>query len=253
MNLIFKQNSIKNLSFGKKNISGRNNEGRITIYHRGGGCKKKLRIIDYNRYIWNLLGYVKRIEYDPNRNSLIALIIYPNGILSYIIATEGLRVGSSIISKDSINLNSGNCSYLSSLPVSLKISCLEIYPNSGAQLARAAGSFAIIISKSKNYCLLKLKSGEIRKFHSNCIATIGVVSNFSYIYKNFKKAGYYRLKGWRPVVRGVAMNPVDHPHGGGQGKTSGGRPSVTPYGFITKGKPTRSKKKSFWLVKKRNK
>lgn len=248
--LIWKYKPIKNLKFGITRISGRNNTGKITRYHRGGGCKRSLRIVDFKRYIWNIFGFVHRIEYDPKRNSLLALIVYSNGIMSYVIATEDLKIGDCVFSKENILIKSGNCTYLKVLPIGLKISLVELIPNKGAQFIRAAGTYATIISKLSEIVILKLKSGELRKVHSDCLATVGVISNFRYIYRNFRKAGFYRLKGWLPVVRGVAMNPVDHPHGGGQGKTAGGRPSVTPYGVITKGKPTR-KKKSPLIVKSR--
>jgi len=249
--LIWKSRPIRNLKFGAKRISGRNNQGRITRYHRGGGCKKSNRIIDFNRYIWNIFGFVHRIEYDPKRNSLIALVVYSNGIMSYILATEGLSVGDYIFSKEDVVNKSGNSGYLSNLPIGLRISSIELTPNKGAQFIRAAGTYATIVSKFERTVILKLKSGELRKAPFNCLATIGAVSNFQYIYRNFQKAGFYRLKGWLPVVRGVAMNPVDHPHGGGQGKTSGGRPSVTPYGVITKGKPTRKRNSSLILKSRR--
>lgn len=248
--LLWKNRPIKNLTFGLKRISGRNNQGRITRYHRGGGVKRMGRLIDYKRYVWNIFGFVHRIEYDPKRNSLIALVVYSNGIMSYILAPEGLLIGDCVFAKEDIVLKPGNSTYLEQIPIGLKISSVELTANKGAQLIRAAGSYATIVSKFENIVILKLKSGELRRVHSNCIATIGSISNFQYIYRNFKKAGFYRLKGWLPIVRGVAMNPVDHPHGGGQGKTSGGRPSVTPYGVITKGKPTR-KSKSIFIVKKR--
>jgi len=249
--LVWKYRPVRGLVFGTKKISGRNNQGRITRYHRGGGCKKLIRLIDFKRYIWNIFGFVHRIEYDPKRNSLIALVVYSNGIMSYIIAPEGLNVGDCVFAKESVLFRPGNSTYLGEVPVGVKMNSVEIYPNNGAQLIRAAGSYATLVSRFENICILKLKSGELRRFNSKCMATIGSVSNFNYIYRNFKKAGFYRLKGWLPVVRGVAMNPVDHPHGGGQGKTSGGRPSVTPYGVITKGKPTRKNKDSKLIVKRR--
>lgn len=251
MNLFWKYKSLNYLSFGKKNISGRNNTGKITRYHRGGGCKKKQRIIDYKRYIWNIYGIVLRIEYDPNRTALLALVAYSNGILSYIIAPENINVGYKIFAKEDINFIEGNATFLKNIPVGIKIHNIELKFNKGAQLIRAAGSYATIISKLNDFVIIKLKSGEIRKIHGNCMATIGTVSNFTFGFRKFMKAGYYRLKGWKPVVRGVAMNPIDHPHGGGQGKTSGGRPSVTPKGFITKGKPTKKNYNSM-VLKKRN-
>jgi len=248
--LLWKDRPIKNLTFGLKRISGRNNQGRITRYHRGGGVKRMGRLIDYKRYIWNIFGFVHRVEYDPKRNSLIALIVYSNGVMSYILAPDGLLLGDCIFAKENIVLKPGNSTYLQHIPIGLKINSIELSENKGAQFIRAAGSYATIISKFEKIVILKLKSGELRRVHSNCMATIGSISNFQYIYRNFRKAGFYRLKGWLPVVRGVAMNPVDHPHGGGQGKTSGGRPSVTPYGVITKGKPTR-KNKSAFIVRRR--
>lgn len=250
MNLLWKYNSLNILSFGKKRISGRNNTGKIMRYHRGGGCKNKIRIIDFKRYIWNLYGFVLRLEYDPNRTALLALIAYSNGIISYIIAPEGLSVGDRVLAKDEILYKPGNCTYLFKIPIGVKIHNVELSVNKGGQLARAAGSFSIIISHLQKYSVIKLKSGELRKVLGTCLATIGSVSNFEFGFRKFMKAGYYRLKGWRPVVRGVAMNPVDHPHGGGQGKTSGGRPSVTPKGIITKGKPTR-KHSSSMILKRR--
>lgn len=239
------------MSFGRKNISGRNNTGKITRYHRGGGCKKKSRLIDYKRYIWNVYGFVLRIEYDPLRSSLIALICYSNGILSYILAPEGINVGDSVISREAINYTSGNATLLSNIPIGIKIHCVELEPNKGGQLIRSAGSFCTIVSKSSFYVVLKLKSGELRKVNSCCMATVGAVSNFEFAFRKFLKAGYFRQKGWRPVVRGVAMNPIDHPHGGGQGKTSGGRPSVSPKAFVTKGKPTRKSGLGAFIVKRR--
>lgn len=239
MQLKFKKNSFKRLSFGSISISGRNNKGKIVVCHRGGGCKKKVRIIDFKKYIWNVFGFINRIEYDPKRNSLIALVTYSNGIITYCLATEGLNVGDFIINSEKTIIKSGNSTNLSSIPVGVRISSIELSINKGAQFIRAAGTYATVVTKYKSYCILKLKSGEMRKFPSNCLATVGVISNFQYMYRRFGKAGYYRKKGWLPIVRGVAMNPVDHPHGGGQGKTSGGRPSVTPKGIITKGKPTK--------------
>lgn len=248
--LVWKKKSIKNLKFGLKRISGRNNSGKITRYHRGGGSKKSLRIIDFHKYLWNIFGFIHRIEYDPKRNSLIALVVYSNGVMSYVLAQEGLLVGDCISTKENVAIKNGNTTYLKDIPIGVKINSIELFPNKGAQLIRAAGCYATIVSKFEKSVILKLKSGELRKIDSFCTATIGSISNFQYIYRNFKKAGFYRWKGWLPVVRGVAMNPVDHPHGGGQGKTSGGRPSVTPYGIITKGKPTK-KKKSSSIIKSR--
>lgn len=252
--LKFKYNSIKQLSFGLKKHGGRNNSGHITTYHRGGGCKNKIRIIDYKKMIWNVPGFIHRIEYDPNRSSLIALIVYSNGIMCYSIHVSNLRIGDVIFSTlNNKFLKKGVTTFLKNIPFGTKIHCIESYGNRGAQFVRSAGTYAVIISKGSHNAIVKLPSNELRKFHLNSIATVGVVSNFqTCYYRKFKKASYYRLKGWRPVVRGVAMNPVDHPHGGGQGKTSGGRPSVTPYGFITKGKPTVKVKSKYVILNKKN-
>ena len=236
--LKFKGKSIKNLSFGLSKTAGRNNTGRITSYHRGSGHKNSFRLIDFRKSVWNTFGFVKRIEYDPNRNCFLSLLIYSNGVCCYSISMEDQKVGDIVISSDSANISTGNSTYIKNIPIGRRISCVERIPLRGAQFIRSAGAFASIIY-NENTALLKLKSTKMVRIGVMCIATIGTVSNVQFIYRNFRKAGYYRLKGWRPVVRGVAMNPVDHPHGGGQGKTSGGRPSVTPWGKITKGKPTR--------------
>ena len=244
MKLTLKTNKTLNyLSYGSKRISGRNNQGRITRYHRGGGCKRNKRIIDYYRFIWNIYGLIIRIEYDPNRSALLALVAYTNGILSYIVAPHNLKVGNKIMNKKDYSPFIGYSTLLCNIPVGIKISNIELYLNKGSQYIRAAGSYATIISKAEKHVILKLKSGVLKKFSAFNLAVIGEVSNFDYIYVVHKKAGYYIKKGWRPVVRGVAMNPIDHPHGGGQGKTSGGRVSVTPWGKITKGQPTKKKLK----------
>lgn len=250
MVLLWKYSCLSILSFGKKRISGRNNSGKITRYHRGGGCKKKTRIIDFKRYVWNIYGFILRMEYDPNRSALLALVIYSNGVMCYIIAPSDVSVGSRVLAKHDVLFKPGNCTFLRNIPVGVKIHNVELNLNQGGQLCRAAGAFAVIISKLSDYVIVKLKSGEMRKLLNDCVATVGIVSNFEFIFRKFMKAGYYRLKGWRPIVRGVAMNPVDHPHGGGQGKTSGGRPSVTPKGIITKGKPTKKRISPMILAKR---
>lgn len=251
---IFKGSVFKQLVFGGFNTGGRNNQGKITAYHRGGGLKRRIRIVDYKKYVWNVFGFIKRIEYDPLRNSLLALIIYSNGIISYSVAVERLHVGDFIYNTElSFAEKVGCSSYLRNFSVGSRISLIESNLNVGAQFVRSAGNFGVVISKSNHLVMIRLRSGEIRQFPSYNIATLGSVSNFQFMFQNFQLAGYWRRRGWRPVVRGVAMNPVDHPHGGGQGKTSGGRPSVTPFGFITKGKPTVKKKHSKWVVKSRKK
>jgi len=208
------------------------------VYHRGGGVKRSFRILNYKNYIWNLYGLIYRIEYDPNRNCFINLIVYTNGILVYNINIQDLYVGDKILnSKHLINKN-GYSTILSSIPVKTKISCIELSNLCGAQILRAAGMYCTIFKHLKFHVVLRLKNNRYYKVKNNNMALIGVVSNFYYMFEIYYKAGYNRRMGWRPTVRGVAKNPIDHPHGGGQGKTSGGRPSVTPWGKITKGKPT---------------
>lgn len=249
MYILWKKKSFFYLSEGKKKISGRNNQGKLMLYHRGGGVKRKYRIIDYFRFIWNVYALIYRLEFDPNRNSLIALILYTNGIFSYIISTQNLKVGQKIINRNIFNFLEGYSLYMKYIVKGTKICNIEKKINKGIQLIRTAGNFAILYKKLKKYIILKIKKNKKIRFliiNNKCIAVIGQVSYFEYMYKIFYKAGYFRLKGWRPHVRGVAMNPIDHPHGGGQGKTSGGRSSVTPWGIITKGKPT-VKKKNYYI------
>lgn len=253
--LKFKSGSFAKLSYGLKKSGGRNHFGRITAYSRGGGHKNKIRIIDYKKLVWNVYGFIHRIEYDPNRNSLISLIVYSNGIMCYSIHIGNLGVGDLVYSTNllSVDLKFGYSTFMKNIPVGVRINQLISSDNAGSQMVRSAGSFATIISKAKNIVIVKLPSNELRKFSEFNVATIGSISNFQFIYRVFGKAGYYRLKGWRPTVRGVAMNPIDHPHGGGQGKTSGGRPSVTPYGFITKGKPTVRIQSRYTVLKRKKK
>lgn len=245
---------ISKLIYGKSNIDFKNNKGRL-LGHRGGGHKKKYRIIDFARKQWNCSAIVHRLDYDPNRTSLIALLSYSNGTASYILAPYGLKPGDIIYSGFNANFSLGNVFYLWQIPLTTLIHNIELYPGKGGQIARAAGSFAKIIRKDSKYAVLLLKSGEERIFDLNCLATIGRVSNAQHNLIDLKKAGRSRWKGRRPVVRGVVKNPVDHPHGGGEGKTSGGRPSVSPWGKITKGMPTRRKnnKTSVFISKFRNK
>lgn len=244
MSILWKKNSLTALTLPFKNKAGRNNTGRITSYHRGGFQKQHLRLVDFNRHLWNVFGLINRIEYDPKRNALLAMVVYSNGVICYILSPAGLRVGDKIITRERNSLVPGNSTCIRSIPIGIHIHNIEFSTGKGGQIARTAGSYAVIVSKTAETCFVRLKSRQLQILSSSSLATIGNVSNFQFIYRNFGKAGYYRRKGWRPHVRGVAMNPIDHPHGGGQGKTSGGRPSVTPYGKITKGQPTvRTKKK----------
>ncbi|ASS47032.1 50S ribosomal protein L2p (L8e) [Candidatus Nasuia deltocephalinicola] len=223
--------------------AGRNNLGHITVRHKGGRCKRKYRILDFYRSYLNLKAKVLRIEYDPYRNSNILFISYFNGKKSYIISPKNIKINNVIISskdcfsKDSLNI--GNSFLLNNIPEGTKIHCLENYPGGGAKYSRSSGSFCILISKNNNYANVLLKSGKMKKFNLNCRATIGEVGNEKYNLIKKGKAGVNRLKGIRPTVRGVAMNPVDHPHGGGEGKTSGGRDPVSPWGLPSKGFKTK--------------
>jgi large subunit ribosomal protein L2 len=231
--------------------SGRNNIGHITVRHKSGGHKKSYRIIDFKRNKFDIEATVERIEYDPNRTAFIALLKYLDGVYSYIIAPHKLKVGDKIISsKGLIDIKIGNAMPLSVIPVGSIIHNIELKPGCGAAISRSAGTYAQLVGKDGGYALIKMQSGEIRLFLLDCIAAIGSVSNPDNKNISIGKAGRSRWLGIRPTVRGVAMNPVDHPHGGGEGRTSGGRHPVSPTGKSAKGKRTRSKKKSNRLVVK---
>ncbi len=245
---------FKKLTKGLIKTGGRNNQGRITMFHIGGGHKRLYRIVDFKRTLFNTKGIVKRIEYDPNRSAWIALIVYENGIISYILAPNGLIVGDSVISGEKVDIKTGNALPLKNIPIGTLIHNIELKPGKGGQLSRSAGTYAQLIRKDEGtYAMLRLSSGEQRLVSMECMASIGIVSNLDNQNVNYGKAGTTRWKNRRPVVRGVAMNPVDHPHGGGEGRTSGGRSSVTPWGKPTKGKATRSvrKKNPFILTKRK--
>jgi large subunit ribosomal protein L2 len=239
---LYKGRPYKKLIEIKKITAGRNNYGRITAWKRGGGHKKFYRIIDWKRDKFNIEGVVERIEYDPNRSPYIALILYRDGERKYIISTNDMKVGDIIISGNSVPIKSGNSSSLKNIPLGTNVSCIELFPGSGAKLSRSAGCYAQIVSKDSKYVSLKLSSGEIRKILLDCRAVIGVVSKNEHNLRKLGKAGRNRWLGNKPRVRGVAMNPVDHPLGGGEGKTSGGRHPCSPWGFPD-GKITRDKKK----------
>ena len=239
---LWKGKPIKTLTFGKTSTGGRNNLGRITSRHKGAGHKNKHRIIDFYRKKDDVKAKVERIEYDPNRSSYIALIKYEDGILNYIIAPNKIKKGDEVISGRNKPMKIGNCMPLSDIPAGTNIHNIELSPNSGAKIARSAGASAQISGTDENYCVIKLGSGEIRKIISTARATIGTVSNSDHQNIMIGKAGRNRWKGIRPQSRGVAMNPVDHPHGGGEGKTSGGRSPVSPWGQSAKGLKTRKNK-----------
>ncbi len=247
------ERSVKFLTKPLHSTGGRNNQGRITSRRMGGGVKRKYRLIDFKRNKNNISAEIIRNEYDPNRTAFISLLKYDDGELRYIICPRDVKIGDKLISGDNVEVKNGNCMPLKNIPVGTNIHNIEMKPGAGAQLVRAAGSSAQIVSKEEPYVQVKLISGEIRHINKNCKATIGEVSNSDQ--KNIKlgKAGRKRYLGFRPKVRGVVMNPVDHPHGGGEGRTSGGRNPVTPWGVSTKGKKTRNNKKSDTFIIRRRK
>ncbi|MGD1984769.1 MAG: 50S ribosomal protein L2 [Chromatiaceae bacterium] len=228
----------------KSKTGGRNSDGRITTRHKGGGHKQRYRIIDFKRDKDGVPGTVERIEYDPNRTAHIALIKYADGERRYIIAPAGLKVGAEIRSGLEAPITVGNAMPLRSIPVGSTIHCIEMKIGKGAQLARSAGASAQLVAREGDYATLRLRSGQMRKVHSECRATLGAASNSEHNLRKLGKAGASRWRGVRPTVRGVVMNPVDHPHGGGEGRTSGGRHPVSPWGTPTKGYKTRSNKRT---------
>ncbi|MCC5792055.1 MAG: 50S ribosomal protein L2 [Legionellaceae bacterium] len=232
---------------------GRNNTGRITVRHIGGGSKVKYRIIDFKRNKDNIEARVERIEYDPNRSALIALLIYNDGEKRYIIAPAGIKAGDTLLSGENVAIATGNCLPLKNIPVGTTVHCVELKVAKGAQFLRSAGCSGQLVAKEGSYVTIKLRSGEIRKIHALCRAVIGEVSNSEHSLRALGKAGAKRWRGVRPTVRGVAMNPVDHPHGGGEGRTSGGRHPVTPWGIPTKGYKTRKNKRTDKFIVRRSK
>lgn len=237
----------------QKRGSGRNNAGRITTRHRGGGHAHKYRIVDFRRQKDGIDAVVERLEYDPNRTAHIALVRYADGERRYIIAPKGLEVGAIVRSGDDAPIKRGNCLPIRNIPVGSTVHCVEMKPGKGAQLARSAGTSAQIVAREGKYSTLRLKSGERRKVLSDCRAVLGEVSNHEHSLRSLGKAGAKRWRGIRPTVRGVVMNPVDHPHGGGEGRTSGGRHPVSPWGLPTKGKKTRVNKRTDKLIVQRRK
>ncbi|BFI91130.1 50S ribosomal protein L2 [Enterobacterales bacterium endosymbiont of Anomoneura mori] len=240
---LYKGKLNKSLLSKKKKTGGRNNLGRITTRHKGGGHKKHYRIIDFKRNYDNIIGKVERLEYDPNRSCNIALILYKNGIRKYILAMKDIKIGDKIESGENVNIKLGNTLPICNIPIGSIIHNIELKPGKGGQLARAAGTYAQIISSDKKYVNIRLRSGEIRKIFMNCRATLGSVSFSKHMLYLLGKAGKSRWKGIRPTVRGTAMNPIDHPHGGGEGRNFGKHP-VTPWGIQTKGKKTRTNKRT---------
>ena len=248
---LWKGKPVKKLTKGLTKSGGRNNKGRITMWHRGGGHKRTYRIIDFKRRKFDVEGTVQRIEYDPNRTAFIALIEYDDGEQAYIIAPQRLGIGDKILAAQRADIKPGNAMPISSIPVGTIIHNVELKPGKGGQLARSAGAYVQLVGREAGYALLRLTSGEVRRVRAECMASIGAVSNPDQKNINLGKAGRKRWLGRRPVVRGVVMNPIDHPHGGGEGRTSGGRHPVTPWGVPTKGKRTRNNKKTDRLIVRR--
>jgi large subunit ribosomal protein L2 len=239
---LYKGKPVKGLTVGKPEKGGRNNLGRITVRFRGGGHKQTYRIIDFKRRKLDVAGTVERLEYDPNRTSFIALLSYPDGEQAYIIAPQRLAVGETVIAGVQVDVKPGNAMPLASIPVGTIVHNIETKIGKGGALARSAGAYAQIVGRDQGYVALRLGSGEQRLVHGQCFATVGAVSNPDHMNASLGKAGRNRWLGRRPHNRGVTMNPVDHPHGGGEGRTSGGRHPVSPWGKPTKGKKTRSNK-----------
>ncbi len=238
----------------KSKSGGRNNNGRITTRHIGGGHKQSYRIIDFKRNKTDIPAIVERLEYDPNRTANIALVLYKDGERKYIIAPKGVSAGQEIIASENAPVKAGNCMSLRNMPMGSIVHCIELKPGKGAQIARSAGTSAQLIAKDGAHVTLRLRSGEMRKVLADCKAVIGEVSNSEHNLISLGKAGASRWRGVRPTVRGVVMNPVDHPHGGGEGRTSGGRHPVSPWGMPTKGYKTRKNKRTDkMIVRRRNK
>lgn len=232
----------------KKKSGGRNNKGRITTRHVGGGHKQRYRIIDFRRNKQGVPATLERLEYDPNRSAHIALLKYADGERRYIIAPKGLKVGDQVVSGEDAPIKVGNTLPLRNIPLGSTIHCIEMKPGKGAQIARSAGTSAQLLAKEGAYVTLRLRSGEMRKILAECKATLGEVCNSEHNLRSLGKAGASRWRGVRPTVRGVVMNPVDHPHGGGEGRTSGGRHPVTPWGVPTKGYKTRTNKRTNKMI-----
>jgi large subunit ribosomal protein L2 len=239
---LWKGKPVKALTRGKTNTGGRNNHGRITSNHMGGGHKRRLRLIDFKRRKFDMVATVERLEYDPKRSAFIALVKYTDGEVSYILAPQRLKAGDQVVSGEKVDIKPGNAMPLANMPVGTIVHNVEMKKGRGGQIARSAGTYAQLVGKEPGYAQVKLNSGELRLVPGECLATVGAVSNPDNQNTVIGKAGRSRWLGIRPTTRGVAMNPVDHPHGGGEGRTSGGRHPVTPWGKPTKGKKTRKNK-----------
>ena len=249
---LWKGKPIKSLTEGKNSTGGRNNHGHITSRQKGGGHKRRYRLIDFTRRSkWGVPAVVERLEYDPNRTAFIALVRYQDGELAYILAPQRLKAGDTVVAGEREDIKPGNAMPLASIPIGTIVHNVEMKIGKGGQLARAAGSYVQLVGRDAGYALLKLGSGEVRMVRAECMATIGAVSNPDHTNEKTGKAGRSRWIGRRPIVRGVAMNPIDHPHGGGEGRTKGGRHPVTPWGIKTKGKRTRKNKATTKLIVRR--
>ena len=248
---LWKGKPVKLLTKGKNHSGGRNNHGRTTSRFRGGGHKQSYRIVDFKRRKMDVFATVERLEYDPNRTAFIALLRYDDGELTYILAPQRLKVGDKVVAGTRVDIKPGNAMPLAAMPVGSIVHNIELKKGAGGKLARAAGTYAQLVGKDAGYAQIKLGSGEVRLVRGECMATIGAVSNPDNMNQHFGKAGRRRWKGRRPHNRGVVMNPVDHPHGGGEGRTSGGRHPVTPWGKPTKGAKTRSNKRTDVLIVRR--
>jgi large subunit ribosomal protein L2 len=240
---LWKGEPVKSLTEGLSKKGGRNNRGRITAFHRGGGHKRSYRMVDFKRVKFDMVGTIERLEYDPNRTAWIALVNYEDGEKAYIVAPQRLGAGDKVISSmQTVDVKPGNAMPLERMPVGTIVHNVEMKPRKGGQIARSAGAYAQYVGRDSGWAILRLNSGEQRRVHGSCLATVGAVSNQDHANTSIGKAGRNRWLGRKPVNRGVTMNPVDHPHGGGEGRTSGGRHPVTPWGKPTKGKKTRSNK-----------
>ncbi|MCP5410802.1 MAG: 50S ribosomal protein L2 [Alphaproteobacteria bacterium] len=249
---LHKGGPVKALTEGKSNTGGRNNHGRIVVRFRGGGHKRRYRLIDFKRNKFNEPAVVERLEYDPNRTAFIALLKYKDGTLSYILAPQRLAVGDTVVSGEKVDVKVGNAMPLGAMPVGTIVHNIEMKPGKGGQVARSAGAYAQYLGRDAGYALIRLNSSEVRKIPLTCMATVGAVSNPDHMNEVIAKAGRNVWKGRRPHVRGTAMNPIDHPHGGGEGRTKGGRNPVTPWGKPTKGAKTRvNKRTSKFIVRTR--
>jgi large subunit ribosomal protein L2 len=241
---LHKGRPVKALTEGLTKSGGRNNLGRVTGRHIGGGAKKLYRVIDFKRRKWDMPATIERLEYDPNRTAFIALLTYTDGTQTYIIAPQRVAVGDKVIAGERVDVKPGNAMLLGQMPVGTICHNVEMKPGKGGQIARSAGTYVQLVGRDRGMVIVRLNSGEQRYLRADCMGTVGAVSNPDQQNVNYGKAGRMRWMGFKPVVRGVAMNPIDHPHGGGEGRTSGGRHPVTPWGKSTKGKKTRSNKAS---------